>query len=301
MNRFSRQLVPTILGLCLSGCWCGCDKRTVPNGGGADPSRSEIVSRAREHLKPQKSTGSDLGTPSSGPELDNTAAQTNSAIHEQFAEPEHSLPGLTNSVRPLPADILVLAQQGNPVAQRQIGQYYGEQGLVKESNEWFLKAALQGDARAQYMMGVHYTFGMGVELNPQEAGKWFLLAAEQGDAEAQYSVGLRWARGEAGEPQDLAEASKWFRLAAEQGVPAAQLSLGRRYANGEGVPKDYVEAYKWMWLGVTRGTVPDAERVLKRLANKMTPEQINYAKLLAQGFQPKPPAPFKNQERQEAR
>ena len=40
--------------------------------------------------------------------------------------------------------------------------------------------------------------------------------AEQGDARAQYNLGLMYARGD-GVPEDDAEAVRWWRLAAEQG------------------------------------------------------------------------------------
>ena len=62
-------------------------------------------------------------------------------------------------------------------------------------------------------------------------------AAEQGNAAAQFSLGLMYADGE-GVPKDDAEAVRWYRLAAEQGNAAAQFSLGLMYADGEGVPKD---------------------------------------------------------------
>ena len=58
-------------------------------------------------------------------------------------------------------------------------------------------------------------------------------AAEQGNASAQFELGLMYANG-VGVPQDDAEAVKWYRLAAEQGYASAQLELGRMYANGAG-------------------------------------------------------------------
>ncbi|MDB6024958.1 MAG: hypothetical protein JWM68_1181 [Verrucomicrobiales bacterium] len=190
----------------------------------------------------------------------------------------------------VPADVLERAQNGDRLAQLEVGKLYGEKWRFEESNVWYLKAAEQGDARAEHIMGVRYTFGQGVEKDAAEAGKWFLLAAEQGHAGAQYSVGLRWVRGEAGEPQDFAEAAKWFRLAADQGHANAQVSLGRRYANGEGVDMDYIEAYKWMWLA--KGRDPDAKKAMSELTPKMTAEQISQAKMLAKGFVPKPPTPI---------
>jgi TPR repeat protein len=60
---------------------------------------------------------------------------------------------------------------------------------------------------------------------------------EQGDAEAQFALGLMYDNGEA-VSQDKAEAVRWYRMAAEQGNAKAQASL-RRLTGDEtpGVPK----------------------------------------------------------------
>ena len=72
-------------------------------------------------------------------------------------------------------------------------------------------------------------------------------AAEQGDASAQYKLGVCYDSGE-GVAKDEMEAVKWWRKAAEQGYAPAQFNLGNSYAQGEGVVKDTVEAYKWFNL-----------------------------------------------------
>ena len=45
--------------------------------------------------------------------------------------------------------------------------------------------AEQGDAEAQFNLGVMYANGEGVTQDDKEAVKWYRLAAEQGNAEAQ--------------------------------------------------------------------------------------------------------------------
>ena len=52
----------------------------------------------------------------------------------------------------------------------------------------------------------------GVPEDFVEAAAWFRQAAEQGDADAQYSLGVMYVNGE-GVPQDFGEAYKWFNLA----------------------------------------------------------------------------------------
>ena len=102
-----------------------------------------------------------------------------------------------------------------------------------------LQAAKQGDAPAQYNLGLMYTQGQGVRQDYVEAVKWYRKAAEQGDAVAQYNLGLKYADG-IGVRQDYVEAVKWYHKAAEQGLAGAKYNLGLNYAYGRGVRKDYV-------------------------------------------------------------
>ncbi len=87
--------------------------------------------------------------------------------------------------------------------------------------------AEQGDALAQYNLGLMYRNGNGVIQDYAEAVKWFRLAAEQGFAKAQYNLGLMYQNGN-GVVQDYAEAVRWYRLAAEQGHAKAQYNLGHQ-------------------------------------------------------------------------
>ncbi|MGA2402548.1 MAG: retroviral-like aspartic protease family protein [Syntrophobacteraceae bacterium] len=66
------------------------------------------------------------------------------------------------------------------------------------------------------------------------AYKEFKELAEQGDALAQYNLGVMYANGH-GVPKDEAEAVKWFRKAAEQGFAQAQRALGVIPHGGVGV------------------------------------------------------------------
>ncbi len=114
-------------------------------------------------------------------------------------------------------------------------------------------------------------------------------AAEQGDADAQYSLGLIYANGQ-GVPRDHAEAAKWYRKAAEQGHAKAQYRLGFMYEYGVGVPRDLVLAHMWSNLaathlepGIDRDTAVNNR---ERAAKSMTPAQIAKAQRLAQEWRP---------------
>ncbi len=61
----------------------------------------------------------------------------------------------------------------------------------------------------------------------------FRPLARQGDASAQYNLGIMYDNGR-GVPQDFAEAVKWYRMAAEQGHERAQFNLGAKYEDVSG-------------------------------------------------------------------
>jgi TPR repeat protein len=56
-----------------------------------------------------------------------------------------------------------------------------------------------------------------------------------------------------GVSEGAAEACKRYRKAAEQNFADAQADLGAAYSLGAGVPKDLVQAYKWLTLAAARG------------------------------------------------
>ena len=81
--------------------------------------------------------------------------------------------------------------------------------------EW-TPLAEQGNAVAQFNLGLMYRIGDGVPQDDKTAVKWYTLAAEQGDADAQYNLASMYRTGQ-GVPQDYKTTVKWHTLAAEQG------------------------------------------------------------------------------------
>ena len=127
----------------------------------------------------------------------------------------------------------------------------------------YRKAAEQGNADAQYNLGLCYAKGVGVTKDLTEAVKLFRQAAEQEDAKAQYNLGRCYARGY-GINKDSAEAFKWFRKAAEQENELAQYNLGWCYIKGVGIAKDETEALKWYRKAAEQGN-QDAKDALEKL------------------------------------
>jgi len=109
--------------------------------------------------------------------------------------------------------------------------------------------------------------------------------ADQGDADAQYNLGIMYDNGQ-GVPKDDVQAVKWYRLAADQGNAIAQTNLGVMYATGQGVPRDYVLAYMWSNLGAAGGNdLSGKNRAL--VAAHMTPAAIEEAQRLSREWKPK--------------
>jgi len=113
-------------------------------------------------------------------------------VHGQDAAP--SAPSVPASEAQAPPDVtdlrtlLALAQQGNPVA--------------------------------QFNLGVKYDFGQGVDKDQTHAVRWYRLAAAQGHGGAQFNLGGMYFEG-LGVQRDLVRATMWFTLSAEAGVGGA--------------------------------------------------------------------------------
>ncbi|MDD8027824.1 MAG: tetratricopeptide repeat protein, partial [Acidobacteriota bacterium] len=144
---------------------------------------------------------------------------------------------------------------------------------------WYRKAAEQGDADAQFFLGIYYGERLhGLRSRDirayedfKEALLWTRKAAEQGLAEAQDAMGLLcFLSG------DSAQGVAWYRKAAEEGNKSAQLHLGELYAEGRKMDRDYVEAYKWLDLAASRASgepYPGAAKSRDTVAKKMTSTQ----------------------------
>ena len=153
-------------------------------------------------------------------------------------------------------------------------------------HEW-RPLAEQGDALAQFNLGVLYRKGRGAPQDDVQARQWFEKAAAQGQAKAQFNLGTLYFNGE-GVAKDYQQAFRWFRLAADQGEALAQTKIAIMYDEGQGVPQDIVQAYKWYSLAATNGDKP-APQLRDALANQMTPAQIAEAQKLAREWKPKTP------------
>jgi uncharacterized protein len=150
---------------------------------------------------------------------------------------------------------------------------------AEESVEQIRAKAEQGDAAAQFNLGVMYYEGRSVQQDYNQAAAWYRKAAEQGHAKAQFNLGMMYDEGQ-GVQQNYTQAAAWYRKAAEQGHAKAQFNLGVMYKKGQGVPQDYAQAYMWVNLAAAKG-LENAVKTRDNLVKKLTPSQIEEGQKLA--------------------
>ena len=149
---------------------------------------------------------------------------------------------------------------------------------VKRALIPMLMAALMVPAAAvaQSSQGSGDDSGRGVPQDRVQAAAWYRKAAEQGDPRAQFKLGLMYRYGPGYSPS----LDRWvevFDPAPVYARPTAQTNPAAKYNPGSGIPKDSVEAHKWMSLAAARATGDNQKRFADArdsLAKVMTPEQI---------------------------
>ena len=148
-----------------------------------------------------------------------------------------------------------------------------------------LKKAEQGDVVAQYNLGQMYLYGQGTTQNFKQAIYWYTKAAKQGLADYQYNLGVMYNTGQ-GVTKNSKQAVYWYKKSAEQGDADAQYNLGVMYYNGHGVLKNDKKAYIWLSLAAAQGH-KDAAKNRDITAKKLTPQQLAEAQELAAQMQKK--------------
>ena len=149
------------------------------------------------------------------------------------------------------------AEQGNAEAQFDLGVLYAQGRGVKRdltvAEQWYRKAAAQGNAEAEFALGQMYARGWGVPRDEADAIRWFEMAnAPETDGPA-----TDWAVIEGyGVEKDEKQAAYWYELAAQKGDAEAQFQLAHLYSSGKGVPHDEDQAVRWTRAAAGRGYAP---------------------------------------------
>jgi hypothetical protein len=151
-----------------------------------------------------------------------------------------------------------LAQNGNPVAQLNLGVMYRRgHGVERDDAKgvWLYKlSAAQGNAGAQFNLGaVLYNEGNLSEMR-SAAVESFTLAAKQGHEPSRHVLDMMFKTGlDAAKREDFDTALREWGPLAENGSAQAQINLGTMYSKGEGVGKNLTTAFSWYLKAAKQG------------------------------------------------
>lgn len=187
----------------------------------------------------------------------------------------------------------------NPEALEAIGTMY-LRGLGVETNErlaqnyfdkWidtYFEKARQGDAKAQYLMGLYLIDGQRHVIDEPKAIAWFEKSAAQGYVKALESLGFLYRIGGENTAPDNEKAMAYFAKLkdiyeerAAKGDTAAMIYLAEMYQKGEGVPQDNAMALKKYLDASDAGSIAAKENLADLAENNVftlpggvTPEDL---------------------------
>ncbi|MEL7108369.1 MAG: peptidoglycan-binding protein [Pseudomonadota bacterium] len=180
-------------------------------------------------------------------ETPKAAAPIIPAAPVEMAAPNVSLPVIPASVSREQA-----ALNGDAVAQYQLGVEQLEAQDYAAAAELISAAARDGLPAAQYRLAKLHERGLGVPRDFTEARAWTERAANGGNVRAMHDLAVFFADGEGGS-QSYAAAAEWFRKAADFGLVDSQFNMGVLYENGLGISPNQIEALYWYEIAAANG------------------------------------------------
>lgn len=136
----------------------------------------------------------------------------------------------------------------------------GVRRSISLAKEWYRKAAIMGQAEAEYMMSLYARYGLAGEIvDFNEAFIWCLKAAEHGFEDAIYQTGMDYYHGY-GVTQNYEKAVYWWEKASSNNI-CAKYNLGVCYERGLGVKTDYKKAFEYYKLTADKGDADAQENL----------------------------------------
>jgi TPR repeat protein len=144
-----------------------------------------------------------------------------------------------------------LAEQGDAKAQYNLGLTYTnyvKDGVRKKDYEtaakWLQKSANQGYANAQGDLATMYLTGRGVNENHKKAISLLKKSARQDYARAQYNLGKIYEDGKF-TLKDNKKAIKWYKKASNSDDTKVQIKASNSLGSIFFIDKNYKESFKW--------------------------------------------------------
>ena len=132
----------------------------------------------------------------------------------------------------------------------------------------------------QFLYGDMLAYNVCVERNVELGVYYMRKSAEQGLAAALEQLGRYYDTGRLVQ-QDKAMAITYLREASAQGNLKAQLRLVKLFNDGYGSPRDFEDAYRWLFNAMVadKATHKKIENALTKLAQKMPDSVVECARL----------------------
>ena len=141
------------------------------------------------------------------------------------------------------SDLIELADNGDPIAQNNLGHYYlyrsdNNPEYLDKAIQYLNAAAEQGQVNAMTTVGwTYFTGDHGAPKDNEQAIYWNQKASDDGFTVASYNIGFFYYSGLAGLEQDLTMAKKYWLLSASQWLN----SEGLHEATAEGLLEEINE------------------------------------------------------------
>lgn len=146
------------------------------------------------------------------------------------------------------------AQEGDVLAQFELGRCYYELGQFEQSLNWWTQAAEKGFSPALVRVGVQYAEGQGTERQEERAMECVQKAVKLNpdDANALCYLGMFYEQGIGVEP-NIEQAVSCYQEASDKGDTLAPFMMAMCYMKGSGVKKDSAAAVEWAEMAAQRG------------------------------------------------
>ncbi|OJX11593.1 MAG: hypothetical protein BGO77_07725 [Caedibacter sp. 37-49] len=123
-----------------------------------------------------------------------------------------------------------------------------EWGFPETIKQQINNQVIEGNANAQFTLGLMYDLGIGEPQNYIPALYWYTQAAYKIHPGAMKNIGdIYYVH------HNFRQALYWYKLAAHQGHARAQFNLGTLHYYGIEVPQNYVEAFYWYLCAALQG------------------------------------------------
>ena len=149
----------------------------------------------------------------------------------------------------------------------EVGGYYDSvESDYSSAFKWYLKAAKEGLAIAQFDVATMYEEGLGVSQDHTQAILWYTKSAEQGNSDAENNLGRIYYEGKHIK-QDLEKAYELFKSASEDNQLESFSNLAYMYDNGEYVQEDDAHAFRLYFIAAENGDEESQFRIASMYEN----------------------------------